>query len=76
MTEKTEIFKIITCDGKKKLYESRKAFDKNWEYHKDFRDYLVKLYGDKTVKHMVAYGLRDTEEQGVYRWEEIKREGK
>lgn len=86
MTEKTEIFKIITCDGKKKLYESRKAFDKNWKYHKEYRDQyvlMVKRHGGEfvkpwalQVKPMVAYVLREGEEQGVFRWEEFKREGK
>lgn len=66
MTEKLELFKIVTHSGKKKLYESSKQFDRNWDRHVDDRKRFM------TGNPVLGYKLQ-LQHNGSFAWTQIKK---
>lgn len=70
--EDLQLFKIITASGKKKLYESKRQFDQNWERHVDRRRRWVYTSVRKDVVPPVTAYKLTVSRDGTFSWKKIK----
>ncbi len=73
-----DLYKIITYRGKKKIYESKAQFERQWKRHKEDRAHFVKHISSKSfpTKPLIAYQLQGSSVGPSFRWAKYRQVGK